>query len=65
MNICDIMGAKIDDITNATLTLVLADTPDRIDLFEGLLRPFSILEVARTGMIAVQKGSGFIAVKGS
>ena len=65
MNICDIMGAKIDDITNATLTLVLADTPDRIDLFESLLRPFSILEVARTGMIAVQKGSGFIAAKGS
>jgi acetolactate synthase-1/3 small subunit len=63
MNICDIMGAKIEDISNTTLTAVLADATERIDLFEGLLRPFSILEVARTGMIAVQRGSGFIAVK--
>ncbi len=60
MNICTLMGAKIDDISSTTLTLELADTPERIDIFENILRPFSILEVARTGVIAVQKGSGFI-----
>jgi acetolactate synthase-1/3 small subunit len=59
-NLCQIMGARIDDISAATMTLELSDTPDRVDLFESLLRPFSILEVARTGVIAVQKGSGKI-----
>lgn len=58
MNVCQIMGAKIADISPTTMTLELSDTADRLELFQSLLRPFSILEVARTGLIAVQKGSG-------
>ena len=60
MTICDIMGAKVDDISSNSLTLELSDTPDRIDTFEAMLRPFSILEVVRTGVIALQKGGGKI-----
>ena len=60
MNLCQIMGAKIADVSPTTMTLELSDTLDRIELFQSLLRPFSILEVARTGLIAVQKGSGKI-----
>ena len=58
MNVCQIMGAKVADISPTTITLELSDTGDRLELFLTLLRPFSILEVARTGLIAVQKGSG-------
>ena len=39
MTICDIMGAKVDDISPNSLTLELSDTPDRIDTFEAMLRP--------------------------
>ena len=60
MNICQIMGAKVADLTASTVTVELSDTPERVDLFERMLRPFSILEVARTGVIAVQKGGGKI-----
>ena len=60
MTICDIMGAKVDDISPNSLTLELSDTPDRIDTFEAMLRPFSILEVVRTGVIALHKGGGKI-----
>jgi acetolactate synthase-1/3 small subunit len=60
MNICQMMGGKIDDISTTTVTMELSDTPERLDIFEEILRPFSILEVARTGIIAVQKGSGKI-----
>ena len=60
MTICDIMGAKVDDISPNSLTLELSDTPDRVDTFESMLRPFSILEVVRTGVIALQKGGGKI-----
>ena len=59
-DLCDIMNAQIDDISGTTITVELADTPDRIDLFQNMLRPYSILEVARTGLIAVQKGSGYM-----
>ena len=60
MTICDIMGAKVSDISPSSMTLELSDTPDRIDTFEAMLRPFSILEVVRTGVIALQKGGGKI-----
>jgi len=57
-NVCDIMNARISDISATTLTVELADTPDRIVLFQEMLMPFGIVEVARTGLIAVQKGAG-------
>ena len=60
MTICEIMGAKVDDISPTSMTLELSDTPERLDTFQSLMRPFSILEVARTGVIAVQKGGGKI-----
>ena len=60
MTICEIMGAKVDDISPTSITLELSDTPDRLDTFQTMMRPFTILEVVRTGMIAVQKGGGKI-----
>ena len=60
MNLCQIMGAKIADVSAASMALELSDTTERLELFQSLLRPFSILEVARTGLIAVQKGGGKI-----
>ena len=55
--ICDIMNAKISDISATTITIELADTADRVALFQEMVTPFGILEVARTGVVAVQKGS--------
>ena len=60
MTICNICGAKVADISPTSMTMELSDTPDRIDTFEDMMRPFNILEVARTGVIAVQKGGGKI-----
>lgn len=60
MTICELMGAKVSDVSPTSLTLELSDTPERIETFEAMLRPFSILELVRTGMIALQKGSGKI-----
>ena len=60
MTICEIMGAKVDDISPTSMTLELSDTPDRLDTFQTMMRSFNILEVARTGMVAVQKGGGKI-----
>ena len=58
MTICDICGAKVADISPTSMTMELSDTPERVNTFEEMMRPFNILEVARTGMIALQKGGG-------
>ena len=60
MTICNICGAKVADISPTSMTMELSDTPDRIDTFEDMMRPFNILEVARTGVIALQRGGGKI-----
>ena len=60
MTICDICGAKVDDITPTSMTLELSATQEKVNTFEAMMRPFSILEVVRTGVIAIQKGGGKI-----
>ncbi len=60
MTICNICGAKVADISPTSMTMELSDTPDRVRTFEDMMRPYNILEVARTGVIALQKGGGKI-----
>ena len=58
LTICQVMGAKVTDMTPTTLTMEISDTPARVNDFEAMMRSFNILEVARTGVIALQKGPG-------
>ncbi len=58
ITICEIMSAKICDITSNSMTLELSATTEQLGTFESLLKPYTILELARTGMIAVSKGEG-------
>lgn len=60
LTICEIMGAKVCDISPSAMTLELSATTEQLNTFECLLRPYSILEMVRTGLIAVQKGGGKI-----
>ena len=38
MNLCQIMGAKIADVSATSMTLELSDTTERLELFQSLLR---------------------------
>ena len=60
MTICGICGAKVAEISPTSMTRERSDTSDRVNTFEDMMRPFGILEVARTGIIALQKGAGKI-----
>lgn len=56
-DLSDMMGARITDMSTSTVTFEISDSPERIDLFEEMLRSYGIKEVARTGIVALQKGS--------
>ena len=50
-----IFDAKIVDVGFDAMTVMLAGEPDRLDAFADLLRPFGIVELQRTGRIALPK----------
>ncbi len=57
ITICDIMNAKIIDITVSTLTVEISDTTQELARFGEMVRPYGIKEIVRTGVIALQKGA--------
>ena len=57
MENCEIMGAKIVDISKTMMTIQMCDTPERVQIFLDTLRTVSIIEIARTGTLALLKCS--------
>lgn len=57
IDIAAIMNAKIVDLSRLTLTVEMCDRPERVGLLLDMLSSYGIAEIARTGMIALQKGS--------
>jgi len=57
MENCDIMGANIVDMSKTHMIIQMCDTPERTSLFINMLNGVSIVEVARTGCLALQKCS--------
>src|SRR5574341_707071 len=46
-------GAKVHDAKKESIMVELTATPDQISAFEELVKPFGILEIARTGIAAL------------
>lgn len=61
LTVCEIMGAKIIDLSPTTLTVQATDTSANISKLEALFETYGIKEVVRTGIIAIQKGSAALA----
>jgi acetolactate synthase I/III small subunit len=62
----NIFDGKIVNVGFDQMIIMLADPPDKLDDFEDLLRPYGIVEVQRTGQVALPKltrqGPGLRAV---
>ncbi len=48
-------GGKVHDVRKDSIMVELSATPDQIRAFEELARPFGILDIARTGVAALQR----------
>jgi acetolactate synthase I/III small subunit len=53
--LASIFEAKILDVGYEAITLLVAGTPDKLDAFTDLVRPYAIAELQRTGRIALPK----------
>ena len=57
MEICEIMNAPIVDMSKNLMIIQICDTPDRTAALLDMLKGVAIIEVARTGTLALQKCS--------
>lgn len=55
MEICEILGAQIVDMSKTLMTIQICDTPEKTALLIQMLASISVVEVARTGTLALQK----------
>jgi acetolactate synthase-1/3 small subunit len=58
MQMCEIFRGKVVDVTKRSLTVELTGTADKIEAFERIVRPFGLIEMVRTGEVAIARGRG-------
>ncbi len=63
--VVDIFRARIVDLARDSLTVEVTGESEKIDSIVGLLRPFGLKEMVRTGRISMTRGSGAVRVNGS
>ncbi|MDD3653592.1 MAG: acetolactate synthase small subunit [Desulfotomaculaceae bacterium] len=56
MQLVDIFRARIVDVGPKTLTIEVTGYESKINAFENSLRPFGIIEMVRTGKVAMLRG---------
>ena len=50
------------DVSPETLAIEITGTSDKIDAFLNLMKTFGIIEIARTGVTALSRGSKSIRI---
>ncbi len=53
----DVFRGRVIDVSPDSLTVEITGTPDKIDALLNLMRPYGIIELARTGITALARGA--------
>ncbi len=56
LQICNIFRARVVDVARRSVVVEITGTADKVEAFEQLVRPFGLIEMARTGEIAISRG---------
>ena len=56
MQITEIFRGKVVDVTKRAVIIEVTGTTDKIAAFESMVRPFGLIEMMRTGEIAIARG---------
>jgi acetolactate synthase-1/3 small subunit len=63
LQICEVFRARVVDVDPEALMIEITGTEDKIHGLVEVLEPFGILEMVRTGQIAMTRGAGAIRVE--
>jgi acetolactate synthase I/III small subunit len=56
MQFAEIFRAKIVDVSRRTMTIEITGSADKVEAFERMIRPHGLVEMVRTGEIAIARG---------
>jgi len=62
INFVNVFRRRIIDVSTDSITVEITGAPDKIDAFLNLMRTFGIMELARTGITALQRGAKSIRI---
>jgi len=58
MQMVEIFRGKLIDVSKRSVIVEVTGSGDKIEAFERMVRPFGLIEMARTGEIAISRGRG-------
>jgi acetolactate synthase-1/3 small subunit len=58
MQFTEIFRGSVVDVSKRSVTVEVTGTDDKVEAFEEMVRPFGLIEMVRTGEIAVSRGRG-------
>jgi acetolactate synthase-1/3 small subunit len=58
MQITEIFRGKVVDVTKRSVIVEVTGTTEKVEAFENMVRPFGLIEMMRTGEIAIARGRG-------
>ena len=58
MEYAEIFRGRVVDVSKRSIILEITGTTDKIEAFERMVRPFGLIEMMRTGEIAISRGRG-------
>ena len=58
MQICEIFRGKVVDVSKRAVIVEITGTTEKVEAFERMVRPFGLIEMMRTGEIAIARGRG-------
>jgi acetolactate synthase-1/3 small subunit len=56
MQVCDIFRAKIIDVAPGSVNIEMTGNDNKVTAFLNLIEPYGIIEMARTGNLALKRG---------
>jgi acetolactate synthase-1/3 small subunit len=56
MQFAEIFRAKIVDVSRRTMTIEVTGSAEKVEAFERMIRPHGLVEMVRTGEIAIARG---------
>jgi len=65
MQMIEVFRARVVDVTNSSIIVEITGDEEKIEGFIDVLRPWGIIEMVRTGVVAMARGTSSLYVTGN